>query len=74
MQDADAAAKACDALREFCRGLGLPGTLRDLVGQEPTEEELQIVASKSLPWGPMQAGGNPDYTEEDVAALFRMAN
>ena len=72
--DADAAAKAGDALREFCRGLGLPGTLRELVGQEPTEEDLKTVASKSLPWGPMQAGCYPDYTEENVAALFRMAN
>lgn len=65
---------AADALRRFYTELGLPATLRELVGKEPTEEELQLVASKSLPWGPMQAGGYPDFTEECVAEIFRMAN
>ena len=64
---------AADALRRFYADMGLPTTLRELVGKEPTEEELSLVASKSLPWGPMQAGGYPDFTEESVAALFEMA-
>ena len=67
------AADAADALRGFYTELGLPATLCQLVGKEPTEEELQLVAAKSLPWGPMQAGGYPDFTEESVAAVFRMA-
>ena len=64
---------AADALRRFYADMGLPTTLRELVGKEPTEEELSLVASKSLPWGPMQAGGYPDFTEESVAALFELA-
>lgn len=64
---------AADALRRFYANMGLPTTLRELIGKEPTEEELSLVASKSLPWGPMQAGGYPDFTEESVAALFEMA-
>lgn len=64
---------AADALRRFYTEMGLPATLRELVGKEPTEEELQLVAAKSLPWGPMQAGGYPDFTEEGVAEVFRMA-
>ena len=67
-------AAAMEALRGFLKELGLPATLRELIGREPAEEELQIVASKSLPWGPMQAGGYPDFTEENVAEIFRMAN
>ncbi|MBR3705301.1 MAG: iron-containing alcohol dehydrogenase [Oscillospiraceae bacterium] len=63
---------AADALRRFYTDMGLPATLRELVGREPTEEELQLVAAKSLPWGPMQAGGYPDFTEEGVAEVFRM--
>lgn len=27
-----------------------------------------------LPWGPMQAGGFPDFGEEDVKALLAMVN
>lgn len=65
---------AADALRRFYAEMGLPTTLKELIGKEPAEEELSLVASKSLPWGPMQAGGYPDFTEEGVAAVFRMAN
>ena len=72
-QGGDAAAKAGNALRSFCTELGLPATLQELIGAEPTEEELQTVVSKSLPWGPMQAGGYPDFAEEDVQALFKLA-
>ena len=65
---------AADALRRFYAEMGLPTTLKELIGKEPTEEELGLVASKSLPWGPMQAGGYPDFTEEGVTEVFRMAN
>lgn len=68
----DAAMEAAEALSRFCTELGLPATLADLVGQEPTGEELEAVAAKSLPWGPMQAGGFPDFGEEEVKALLRM--
>ena len=69
----NAAAMAGEALRSLYAQMGLPTTLKELVGREPTEEELALVASKSLPWGPMQAGGYPDFTEESVAAVFAMA-
>lgn len=69
-----AAGQAADALRRFYTEMGLPTTLCELIGREPTEEELLLVASKSLPWGPMQAGGYPEFTEKSVAAVFRMAN
>ena len=69
----DAALEAAEALAAFCAGLGLPATLRELVGEEPTAEQMQVVAAKSLPWGPMQAGGYPDFAEEEVRRLFEMA-
>jgi alcohol dehydrogenase YqhD (iron-dependent ADH family) len=68
------AMEAAEALGSFCEGLGLPATLTALVGQQPTEAELEAVAAKSLPWGPMQAGGFPDFGEEDVKALLAMVN
>ena len=68
------AMEAAEALGSFCKSLGLPATLTELVGQQPTQEELAAVAAKSLPWGPMQAGGFPDFGEEDVKALLAMVN
>lgn len=68
------AMEAAEALGSFCESLGLPATLTALVGQQPTQEELAAVAAKSLPWGPMQAGGFPDFGEEDVKALLAMVN
>ena len=69
----NAAVDAAEALKAFCCELGLPATMRELVGEEPSEEQMAAVAAKSLPWGPMQAGGYPDFTEENVHALFNLA-
>ena len=66
------AMEAADALSAFCAGLGLPATLRDLVGEEPGDEQMEAVIAKSLPWGPMQAGGYPDFDAADVQHLFRL--
>ena len=68
----NAAMAAADALQKFCCDLGLPATLSALVGEEPSEEQLAAVAAKSLPWGPMQAGGYPDFAEDAVQALLNM--
>lgn len=69
----NAAMDAAEALRAFCCELGLPATMQELVGEEPSAEQMASVVAKSLPWGPMQAGGYPDFAEEDVKALFRLA-
>ena len=68
----ETAEETAGALKNFCTGLGLPATLRELVGEEPTEEQMEAVAAKSLPWGPMQTGGYPDFGEKDVQQLFRL--
>ncbi len=59
------------ALEEFLAGMGLPMTLSELVGRAPTEEELSVVAAKSLPWGPSEAGGYPAFGEEQVQQILR---
>lgn len=63
---------ASEALRSFFAEIGLPMTLSGLVGKEPTEEEMQLVLSKALPWGTMEVGGYPPFTPEDAAAAFRL--
>jgi len=63
---------ASEALRSFFAEIGLPMTLAGLVGKEPTEEEMQLVLSKALPWGTMEVGGYPPFTPEDAAAAFRL--
>lgn len=66
----EGAKKLPSALREFYVSLGLPVTLKELVGEEPDENQLEMVVSKSLPWGPMQAGGYPEFTVEDVKKML----
>ena len=63
---------ASEALRSFFAEIGLPTTLAGLVGKEPTEEEMQLVVSKALPWGTMEVGGYPPFTPEDAAEAFRL--
>lgn len=65
--------RTADALRAFCTELGLPATLRELIGREPQGEELSLIAAKSLPWGPMEAGGYPAFGEAETQALLQLA-
>ena len=68
----NAAVQTADALEQFFISLGLPNTLQALVGEVPTQEQLQNVVAKSFPWGPMAAGGYAEFGEAEANALLAM--
>ena len=68
----DAALQTAEAFGKFFASLGLPATLKALVGEEPSQEQLDVVVAKSFPWGPMVAGGYPEFGENEAKALIKM--
>ena len=68
----NAATQTAEALEQFFVSLGLPNTLQALVGEVPTEAQLQNVVAKSFPWGPMAAGGYSEFGEAEANALLAM--
>ena len=68
----NAATQTAEALEQFFVSLGLPNTLQALVGEVPTQEQLQNVVAKSFPWGPMAAGGYAEFGEAEANALLAM--
>ena len=68
----NAAVQTAEALEQFFISLGLPNTLQALVGEVPTQEQLQNVVAKSFPWGPMAAGGYAEFGEAEANALLAM--
>ena len=68
----EAAAQTAEAFCAFFSSLGLPATLKDLVGHTPSQEQLDAVLAKSFPWGPMVAGGYPEFGETEAKALLSM--
>ena len=68
----NAAMQTAEALSKFFVSLGLPATLQALVGEVPTEEQLQSIVAKSFPWGPMAAGGYSEFGEAEANALLSM--
>lgn len=68
----DAALQTAEALARFFKKLGLPATLQELVGEVPTEAQLQSIIAKSFPWGPMTAGGYSEFGEKEAEALLKL--
>ena len=68
----NAALQTAEALEQFFISLGLPNTLQALVGEAPTQEQLQNVVAKSFPWGPRAAGGYAEFGEAEANALLAM--
>ncbi len=66
----NAALQTAESLSKFFVSLGLPATLQALVGEVPTEAQLQSVVAKSFPWGPMAAGGYKEFGEAEANALL----
>ncbi|MBO7185216.1 MAG: hypothetical protein J6V34_05405, partial [Oscillospiraceae bacterium] len=66
----NAAMQTAESLSKFFVSLGLPATLQALVGEVPTEAQLQSVVAKSFPWGPMAAGGYKEFGEAEANTLL----
>ncbi len=69
----DCALQAVAKLREFLAQLKMPTSVFEMIKREPTDEELTMVMEKSLPWGDMDAGGYPTFTQIDLKNLFSFA-
>jgi len=74
MESTDKNIKA-DTVKRFLRffqSLGMPLTLGELVKAAITDETINMLAEKALPWGAMEVGGYNPFTLEDAKEVFRM--
>lgn len=70
--DTDTALKGVEAMEDFYRDIGMPTSLREL-GVEVTEEQVRELARKCVLATPYGVGAVKRLSEEDMAAIYRMA-
>jgi len=58
--------------RSFFQSLGMPQALGEMVKAAITDDTINKLAEKGLPWGSMEVGGYRSFTVEDAKEIFRM--
>ena len=62
------------AMEDFYRAIGMPVSIRELIGREATDEEIRLMADKCSRNGSVTAGNFKKLNREDMEAIYRMAN
>lgn len=62
--------ETAEEFRKYFTSLGMPTRLDELIGDEITDENINEIAEKALPWGPMKAGGYSEFTFEDAKKVL----
>ncbi len=62
------------AMEYFYRAIGMPVSIRELIGREATDEEIRLMAHKCSRNGSVTAGNFKKLNREDMEAIYRMAN
>ena len=61
-------------MEDFYRAIGMPVSIRELIGREATDEEIRLMADKCSRNGSVTAGNFKKLNREDMEAIYRMAN
>lgn len=62
------------AMEYFYRAIGMPVSIRELIGRVATDEEIRLMAHKCSRNGSVTAGNFKKLNREDMEAIYRMAN
>ncbi len=71
--DEETALSGIAAMEEFFRSIGMPVTIRELLGKEIAEEEIGLLAKNCALATGGKVGSAMALYEEDMANIFRMA-
>lgn len=68
------ALRGIEAMERFYRAIGMPASIRELIGREATEEEIKEMARKCTRNHTITQGKFKVLHAEDIAEIYRMAN
>ncbi|MCR5369850.1 MAG: iron-containing alcohol dehydrogenase [Clostridium sp.] len=71
--DEKAAAEGIAKTEDFFRSMGMPLTVTELLGKEPTDEELEAIAVECTYGRTRTIGGFKELGYDDILAIYRMA-
>jgi alcohol dehydrogenase YqhD (iron-dependent ADH family) len=72
-QPEQTALKGIEAMERFYRAIGMPTNIRELIGRDITDAEIDEMARKCSHDGQRQPGGLKQLTRDDMVAIYRMA-
>lgn len=67
------ALKGIEAMKRFYRAIGMPTTIRELIGRDITEEEIKEMASKCTRGDKIAHGRFKKLKADDIEEIYRMA-
>lgn len=67
------ALKGIEAMKRFYRVIGMPTTIRELIGRDITDEEIKEMASKCTRGGAIKQGRFKKLTTADIEAIYQLA-
>lgn len=71
--DEETALKGIAAMESFFRSIGMPVTLKELLGKVPSEEEILLLSKNCKAAVGGRVGSAMSLDEEDMANIYRMA-
>lgn len=72
--DEETALKGIAAMESFFRSIGMPVTLKELLGKVPSEEEILLLAKNCTAAVGGRVGSAMSLDEKDMANIYRMAS
>ena len=67
------ALKGIEDMKRFYRAIGMPTTIRELIGRDITDEEIKEMASKCTRGGAITQGRFKKLTTADIEAIYQLA-
>lgn len=73
-KDAEATAEAgIQAMEAFYRSIGMPSSIKELIGRDITDAEIEEMADKCSTYGTQTVGSLKVLKREDMIAIYKMA-
>ena len=63
-----------EAMEDFYRRIGMPTSIPELIGRPVTDDEIALMVSKCSRGGTITVGAMEVLGEQDMEAVYRMAN
>lgn len=61
------------AMEEFFHSIGMPTNIKELIGRDITDEEIELMADKCSDGGTSTIGGLKVLTKNDMISIYKMA-
>lgn len=71
--DEELAEAGIKAMEAFFNSIGMPTSIKELIGRDVTDEEIEIMADKCSDGGQNTVGGLKILQKEDMAKIYQMA-